>query len=283
VLARNDDELGRANALYTTLDAIGSVVGPAIAGVLIVIGGLGAAFLVDGLTFALVAVVLARSVPAARPATAPTETTADDASVIADLPWSAIAARIWHALALDGAISFASVAMATLTVVIAVEHLHEGAEVAGVINAVGGVAAIVGGLLTGLLINRDVRIGAAIGTATAAIALGLVAVASAPFAVVVLLAVTTGAMIMLETLNSTNVQRLSADGFTGRAFGLLHSLAALWMIAGTVLPALVASTFGVGAALGLTAAVVAVLGGIALVRPRTPQQAYPVPALAPAD
>jgi hypothetical protein len=55
------------------------------------------------------------------------------------------------------------------------------------------------------------------------------------------------------------------------------------MIAGTVLPALVASTFGVGAALGLTAAVVAVLGGIALVRPRTPQQAYPVPALAPAD
>jgi MFS family permease len=57
-LAADDAELGRANAIRATLDSLACVVGPAVAGVLILVGGLPFAFALNGLSFATVAIAL---------------------------------------------------------------------------------------------------------------------------------------------------------------------------------------------------------------------------------
>ena len=57
-LATDDAELGRANAVFATLDSMGCVIGPGLAGLLIVTGGLPVAFALNGLSFAAVSVAL---------------------------------------------------------------------------------------------------------------------------------------------------------------------------------------------------------------------------------
>ena len=57
-LATDDAELGRANAVFATLDSVGCVVGPGLAGILIATGGLPIAFALNGLSFGAVAIAL---------------------------------------------------------------------------------------------------------------------------------------------------------------------------------------------------------------------------------
>ena len=62
-LARDDSELGTANVLSSTLDNLACVVGPAIAGLLMITGGLEVAIVLNGLSFVVVAAVLVGIVP----------------------------------------------------------------------------------------------------------------------------------------------------------------------------------------------------------------------------
>ena len=65
-LARDDEEFGRANSAFAGLDGIANILGPAIAGILVVAGGLPLAFVLNGLTFAVMVVVVAAVVPRTR-------------------------------------------------------------------------------------------------------------------------------------------------------------------------------------------------------------------------
>jgi hypothetical protein len=112
-------------------------------------------------------------------------------------------------------------------------------------------------------------------------ALILLATISVPGLAVALLAATIGSLVLLDTLNMTTVQRLTAEGGTGRAIGLLDTLAAVWMMAGSLIPAVLAATFGAGAAVLATAGIVAVLGGLSLVG-ASDRTAQPVPAVSTA-
>jgi hypothetical protein len=72
------------------------------------------------------------------------------------------------------------------------------------------------------------------------------------------------ALVLLDTLGRTWLQGLTADGTTGRAFGALNTVAALWLIAGSTLPALLVPVLGLQATLAVLAAAVTVLGTVAL-------------------
>jgi predicted MFS family arabinose efflux permease len=264
-LATDMAQLGRANALSSTLDGMACVLGPAIAGVLILAGGVPMAFALNGASFCAVVVVLVAVVPgvgrggAIAAGDQPARRTAEDVS------WLALIRRIGRPLALDAAISFAGAATSVLAVIIAVELLGAGEAFAGALNAGAGIGVIIGGLATGLFINRDPRRGVVFGLVLSVVALILLATTSVPGLAVGLLAATVGSLILLDTLNMTTVQRLTADGGTGRALGLLHTLAAFWMMAGSIVPALIAATLGADTAVLATAAIAAVLGGLSLV------------------
>jgi MFS family permease len=59
-MVRDESEFGPANSAFATLDNLAFVVGPAIGGVLIVFGGITLAFVLNALSFAVIAVVLWR-------------------------------------------------------------------------------------------------------------------------------------------------------------------------------------------------------------------------------
>ena len=57
-LVEDEDQLGPANSAWSTLDNLAFMIGPAVAGILIAIGGLVVAFLLNAASFAVIAVVL---------------------------------------------------------------------------------------------------------------------------------------------------------------------------------------------------------------------------------
>lgn len=260
-LARDDDELGYANAAWATLDSAAAIAGPLMVGVLLLAGAaLPLAFVVNGASFAAVGLVLLAVVPSSRPATV-----TDVASATgADARWSSLVPRLWRALALDGAISFAAGAFTVLAVIIAVERVRGGEAFVGVINAAGGVGGLVGGLVAGLVVNRAGRSPIAVAVVVLSAALAGFAVTTSGLATAGLAMAAFGALLLLDTLNTTAVQRLTADGSTGRAVGLLHTLAAVWIIAGGLVPGLVAEYAGSTAALAATALIVGMLGLLAV-------------------
>ena len=260
-LAQSDEELGRANATFASLDGLANILGPAIAGVLVITGGLALAFAVNGLTFIAMLAVLALAVPGLRRSN---RTPVPDADA-RGLGLAAIARRIARPLVIDGAISFGATALSVLAVVIAAEVLDTGAAFAGALNATAGIGAVLGGLASGAFVNRGDGRGILVGLAVAVPAVIVLGTVGVPVVALAAMGITTGALVLLDTLNTTTVQRLTADGGTGRAFGLLRTSAAVWWMAGSILPAMVAATYGAAAAVGVTAVVIALLGGAAMV------------------
>ena len=124
---------------------------------------------------------------------------------------------------------------------------------------------MLGGLASGAFVNRGDGRGILVGLAVAVPAVIVLGTVGVPVVALAAMGITTGALVLLDTLNTTTVERLTADGGTGRAFGLLRTSAAVWWMAGSIVPALVAATYGAAAAVGVTAVVIALLGGAAMV------------------
>lgn len=70
MLARDERELGPANSAYATLGEISFIVGPALAGILIAVADLSVAFVINAVTFGVVALMLL-GLPSGRPGTRP--------------------------------------------------------------------------------------------------------------------------------------------------------------------------------------------------------------------
>jgi hypothetical protein len=264
-LASDDDELGLSNAIRATLDSVAGVVGPALAGVLIVTGGLPLAFALNGVSFAVVVGALLVWRPSPGRQTSPVDERTTGHGQDDPFMWSALLRRIAGALVLDGAISFGSAAIGVLAVLIAVEWLKAGESFTGVLNAGAGIGGIAGGIAAGVVINRDTRAGLTLGVIAFTGAMLVMGSAAAPLLAVAAMATAVGALVLLDTLNMTKVQRLMSVGETGRAIGLLHSLAALWMMAGVLVPTACLALIGIQAAILVPAVVMLGLGAVSLV------------------
>jgi MFS family permease len=272
-LVTDETELGPANSAWSSLDNLAFVVGPAIAGILIAISGLTAAFLLDAASFGVIAIVLWRlpSTAGASPGEASgTEArAADGPAQPAESVWKALPLRPLAGLALiDVVAGLAFGGIGILTVVLATRQLGAGEDGTGYLNAAIGVGGLLGAVGSGLVVVRS-RLSVPLIAGAVVFALGLAGLGwSSTLAVgFVMLAIASAGSLLVEVVSTTLLQRLVPPGVRGRAIGSIQTVGTLAYAAGAFALPILAERIGVGVVLTGAAAliVVGVVLGTALV------------------
>jgi MFS family permease len=276
-LVRDESELGPANSLWSSLDNLAFFVGPAFAAVLLAVGSLPTAFLLNALTFAVVAVVLWR-LPSAIPA--------KKAAAIAAAEGTAAAAGeepLAPAISLRTALrpvirpllgittinivgGFVFGGLGMLTVILAVDRYGVGESGTGLFNSAIGVGGIVGAFVAaGLVLRRrlgpPMLAGALIIGASVA-ALGLVPTGLFALALVAMGLASAGSLL-IEIVSTTLFQRIVPDSIRGRTIGVMDTASVLAYAAGSLLLPIVAVPDPLPALAG--SGVAMAIGGVAAV------------------
>lgn len=279
-LVKDESELGPANSLWSSLDNLAFFVGPAFAAILLGFGQLPLAFLLNAVTFAVVAVVLWR-LPSARPAkadTAPIEVAVEDAKEKAAEAAKAPTTGLREALApvmrpllgiavisIVGGFVFGGLGM--LTVVLAVDYYHVGEAGTGLFNSAIGVGGIVGAFVAGALVLRrrlgpPMLIGAVL-IGASVVALGIVPAEFFGLALVAM-GVASAGSLLVEIVSTTLFQRIVPDAIRGRTIGILDTGSVLAYAAGSLLLPIVAANDPLPALLASGVAM-AIAGALAVV------------------
>ncbi|MEO8463617.1 MAG: MFS transporter, partial [Chloroflexota bacterium] len=304
-LARDERELGPANGAWQTLGNISFIIGPAIGGLLLVIGDVTTAFVLNAFTFAFVAVILwrlPRSSRASRAADAavaarPEET---ERSVATDSPEASpsdlpsetaplettpgprVKLRPLAGLTLIELVAgFLDGGFQVITVIFAIEILKAGEQANGYLNTAIGIGGLLGGIGGGaLVLRRSLRVPLYLGAVITGI--GTIALGTAtnlPFALVAI-GVATGGALMTKVMTDTLWQRLVPNELLGRGLGILVAVSTLTGAAGAfLLPVLLtnAGPFESLTATGVVAIALAAAGaylvGPSSVRKPTPHEA----------
>ena len=255
----DERDLGPANSAWATLDNLSFIIGPALAGILLAIGGLQVAFLLNAASFAVVAVVLWR-LPLPSSGRAAREVTREDGAP-PPTRWRSLAGSLLGPFVLDAATSFVSGGVGVLTVILAVDVLGAGEAGTGYLNAAVGVGGVVAGIAGGSLLARPLRIpllaGGLIGGAGLA---GLGLSASLPFAMLTI-GISVAGVLLLEIVTTTLVQRVVPDELRGRAVGVIQTSSAILYSLGSLLMPILATAFGTGPIL-VSSAVLLVIGAL---------------------
>ncbi|MGH2512992.1 MAG: cyclic nucleotide-binding domain-containing protein, partial [Candidatus Limnocylindrales bacterium] len=247
-----------ANSAWSSLDNLAFVVGPAIAGVLIAIGGLTAAFALNAVSFAVIAVVLWRLPVAGRrgsPTTRPDAEAADDPKPgpVDDSKPGRVAPNL-RSLALrplvglgliDVGAGFAIGGLAILTVVIATRQLGAGDQGTGYLNAAIGVGGLLGAIGSGLVVVRA-RLTVPLIGGGVLFGLGLVGLGLSPSLApgFVTLAVASAGSLLVEVVSTTVLQRIVPAGARGRAIGAIETVGTLAYAAGSFALPILADRWG---------------------------------------
>jgi predicted MFS family arabinose efflux permease len=267
-----DPDLPGANAARSAVTALGVMAGPALGGVLLLIGPAALAFGVNAATFGVAALcVLAirdRSVFAISPGasesfaatTGGTVLRSAFGSVTSGIADGAAALRAHPAaIRLVGADVMCSLVygMQTVVFVLVARQAGLGLHGYGYLFAALGVGALAGTSLAGRTLKLPYRAGAAL--AMGLVGLSMIAMPAARLgAVVILLACASGAgSILVEVMAETGLQRALPEEVFGRAYGLAIPATIAGIAAGSLAaPALVSG-------LGLNGALIT-CGGLAL-------------------
>ena len=240
-----DADLPGANAARSAVAGLGIIIGPALGGVLLLIGSPAIAFALNALTFGLSAL----AVLAVR---------ARDAF----LPRRAAALRAHPAaLRLVGADIMCSVLYGTQTVLLLVvsRQIGLGAQGYGYLFAAIGVGGLAGTALAGRA-SRSTRSRSVLAAALIAAGLPtlLLAVTRWPAAAIVLTGLTGLGALLVEILTETNLQRTLDEDVFGRAYGLALPASLAGIVAGSLIaPVLAALLGGSGALVAVGGAVLA--------------------------
>ncbi len=258
----DERDLGPANSAWATLDNVAFIVGPALAGILLATGYLAGAFLLNAVSFGVVAVVLWRlKVPSS--STAPGEELAGDA-VEAPAPpgWRSLVGPLSGPFVLDSATSLVGGGLGVLTVVIALDVLDAGEAGTGYLNAATGVGGVVAGIAGGALLARRLSVPLLIGGIVGGIGLAWLAFAGNLPAAMVAMAIAVAGLLLLDVVNTTLIQRIVPDALRGRAMGVLQTTSAILYSLGSLIVPVLAGAIGVAQVL-IGCAVVSVGGVLA--------------------
>jgi MFS family permease len=257
-LVKDERQLGPANSAWASLDNLGFVVGPVLGGVLVAAGGTTLAFVINALTFLVIAVVLWGLPPSTNvaPATPPEETPEPTTAASPEVP--ARRGPIAGLIALR-VVDYAIVGgVGMLTVIIATDVLDAGEAATGYLNAAIGIGGVTGAVVAGALVlrrslRRPLLVGAAV-MAGGSIVLGLATELVAAMLAIILVS---GGHLVLEVTGATLLQRVTTDAVRGRAVGLMMTVDTGAEAAGSFLiPALVAGA-GTAWVLGVSGVVMA--------------------------
>jgi MFS family permease len=293
-----DGDLPGANAARAAVTSIGIIVGPAIGGVLLLLGSPAAAFLVNAATFgAAAACVLAIrdpgffTVPAApgvssRPGVGG-QVTSVLGSVFTGIAGGAAALRAHPAaIRLVGADLTCSVVygMQTVVLVLVADQAGLGMHGYGYLFAALGVGALIGTSLAGRALRLPFRPGLAL--AMCLVGLSMLALPAARWgALAIVLACVNGAgAILVEVMTETGLQRVLPEDVFGRAYGLALPASIGGIVVGSLIAPVLVSAVGLTGAL-IACGGVATAYGLQLVvgRPARGRAAsHPVPTAPPA-
>ncbi|HUG48914.1 MAG TPA: MFS transporter [Candidatus Limnocylindria bacterium] len=240
-LVRDESELGPANSAWSSLDNLAFFVGPAIGAVLLAAGGLLAAFLLNALTFAVVAFVLLGLPSAQRPSAEPDESAGNPAAS----PPAGLRAtlapirRPLLALGLMNVVGgFVFGGLGVMTVILAVDVFDAGEAGTGLLNSAIGVGGVAGALAAGVLVLRR-RLGPPLVGGALVVGAGVAllgSIDSFPLALAAMAVASAGALLV-EIVGTTLFQRLVPDAVRGRTLGLMETASVLAYAAGSfVLP-----------------------------------------------
>ena len=276
-LVPDERDLAPANSAWATLDNLAYVVGPAIGGIVIALGGLPVAFALNALTFGVIAVVLA-GLPRSQPASAPSEAspvaTTDDPSALEDAapdhgpparsplrdPAVARAALGIGAISATGSFVFGGLGL--LTVVVAVA-LGSGEAGTGALNAAMGVGGFVGAAVAGVLaIRASLPIAVAAGTAVTALGVALFGLSPSLAMAAAALAVAAAGGLVVDVASTTLFQRVVPDAVRGRVLGAVETAGVAAFMGGSLALPIIGTPERLPAVLAVCAAIL-VAGAVA--------------------
>ena len=179
--------------------------------------------------------------------------------------WRTIIGRIPGIIVLDTATSFAGGGLGVLTVVIAVDSLGAGEAATGLLNAATGIGGIAAGIAAGWIVLRRLDVGIVAGCLIGAAGLLVLGATHDLVPALIAIGIAVGALLLLDVITATIVQRLVPDEERGRAMGALQIPSAVASIAGAFMAPLLADQFGVATALAVIAIGATILGLAAVV------------------
>jgi len=287
-LVRDERELGPANSAWASLQNISYIIGPAIGGILLAVGGVEMAFILNAAAF-LVIIAILWTLPAQKrkPAAVVATTPEADTTAAAEPP-ATTAAPAPAPAATPAASPTPSVAMVpitglgiitflagflggglqVLTTVLAITVLQAGESANGYLNAAIGIGGLLGAIVSGVLVLRR-GLGAPLVVGTVVLGVGMFVLGAIPNLLVALVAigvVSAGALV-IDIITTTIFQRIVPDALRGRWTGVFMTVGTISGAAGAfLLPVLVVK---VGALVSLGASglamIVATFAGLALI------------------
>lgn len=267
IVVGDERDLGPANSLWATLDNLAYFIGPAVAGLLIAAGGLQVAFLLNAVSFGVCALILL-GLPSGRPLAHDAASDAATPDGQAGDPASgrtALLGRIRGPIVVDLATSFASTALGVLIVLIAVDQLQAGEQAVGYLQAATGIGGVVAGFIAGWLVARRLDVPLILGGVISAVGLAALAVTSSLGLALVLAGIAVGALLIMDIVVTTIVQRDVPDAQRGRAMGLLQTTGVVAALAGSLVAPALVPLLGLGAVITLVGVLQVVAAIVAVV------------------
>lgn len=269
-----DADLPGANAARSAVAGLGIIVGPALGGVLLLLGSPAIAFALNALTFGLsaLAVLGIRARGIFRPARAGGRPAGRPAGLRHDVAEGAAALRAHpEALRLVGADIMCSLLYGAQTVLLLVVSRHTGLGTQGYGYLFAGIG--VGGLAGTALAGRASRSShprwiLAAALAAAGLPMPLLAVTPWPAAALFLAGLTGAGALLVEILTETCLQRVVDEDVFGRAYGLALPASLGGIVAGSLIAPVLLTVFGGSGALAAVGGAVLAYALVVLHRTR---------------
>ncbi len=245
-LVRDESELGPANSAWSSLDNLAFFIGPAFAALLLGLDSLPLAFLLNALTFGVVALVLFR-LPASRAGKSGTASLDSEGKPGPPAGLRRLLAPVSRPLlgiaVINVADGFVFGGLGVITVILAVDVFGAGEAGTGLLNSAVGVGGIVGAVIAGALVLRR-RLGppllvGALGLGAGIALLGQVGNFGLALAA---MALASAGALLLEITATTLLQRIVPDIVRGRTLGVMETFTVTAYAAGAfVVPVLAAN------------------------------------------
>jgi MFS family permease len=261
-LARTPQELTAANVSSSTLDSLGSFLGPALAGVLLAVAEPGIVFFVMAACFLWSASFVVR-IEGPRPEPKSRERGGGVDQALAGFRAIRAEPRLRLLIGLYGAQAVVAGALSVLVVVTAIDLLDLGNAGVGLLESASGIGSIVGAAVVLVLVGRR-RLAGDLGMGIVLWGAPLVLLGIWPgtaVAVVAMLAVGLG-NTLVDVAAVTLLQRIAPPSLAARVFGVLESMLVGAIGIGSLLAPLLVELAGIRIALVATGALLPALAAI---------------------
>jgi MFS family permease len=236
-LVGDEEKLVEANSIWSQMDSVSFVLGPALGGVLALLGAPELAFAINGATFLVSAATLLFVHIPPREAK---ETAEGEAWLSETLAGFRFLFRENEGLLATLTVSFVSLSFVgggiwTLILVLSEQSFGLGTEGSGFLNSVYGVGGVVGGVAAGYLASRIRLVPAAIWSmAASSVVLLFLGISPAGVLPFVILFVVGMLDIMVDVNGTTIIQTGTPEELLGRVFGAFDAVLIMAMLVGAL-------------------------------------------------